>query len=1095
MRECSQVSIMEYFNFDPTELQVLEDIEFDETIQRPEKVRFYTLSEQTTDAYEKLLPRGRVTRFQREEVRKEIDRVQELYEAYVMALPDEYRLREPEYAKSFSWVHPIYASADQREYNWEASYTPLFENIRQPGFYPRLLDALPRPFADAGEGHPYGITEPIEFLSSDGSVPLRGLPPYSMTRTQRHEDKTITILKIPVDGTGDVVNFTGYYLDKRALEVPNPFPDHPFLKGSEAGVVTTTAPLKDVVPSMDAILTHGVPVTRDPYVEAEPYLKLYDVRLRDIPWASWKSKFPPVDVLPDAAPKEPVAFPKPAQLAPPENITSAYKTEYSPGVSVRLWLMNQMDGGGLIPALLRSRAIENGSIESVPGVDIEQAAYPPTTLEECALLGANFPDFATKGILRRNWVKDTVNYQCVPIEFIKQERARIGYVDRKPWSESTEDDIKKDYIRRLEQVRVVEEERKKVSPAPKTPMRPDSIRRAEALAVLNDPKRFADDKLRDMRDVLQDTTLTKNVYTDSDGQFVFCGHSLAILGGELEADRTKFYDTWTGRIDGHRVCKYCGEQVNSDVVVDQVQFDDAGFVIRHTEAFASSTFHGTGIASFTTGLAALRPMFLTDNAHDDTVLLLLSLLQVLPTADKLEPLLKLGRLVATVQFSKGTPAQIAKLSGMVGMATTALILQTHIPTLVPRRSFGSKALILSGYPRDSDKPGDYTIVNTLIMVLQKTFESSPTSFRGAAQQLIRATLGDSTEVKKTVTLLLSAKSPLMDPTKLKSKEGAPLIVFDMPGLFAKARAYQSEQPVREEPKTLIPVMIPPKELGVIRSFVTCPSSRPIWTSGRVPKITQDTVPLRNGLPASRGAQQVTKAISRRAELVDATPDEIRTRLAKEKGLGIQDAYRTNLAIASRLSDMFRMKEPVRNVNPEQPANRLRDVSRGILAETLHDIQRDPIKKTRFTEQRFKDVALYTLMADYKKEKAEANKLRSSERMKFVQRMAQKSDQEREVIQDLLKIGLAPYIMTNQDRSELAQEAQRLQEEVYKDDAVYQAVGDEDVGVGLPRDQFDQGDEDARGTDNGDYGDYVGMPGNDGRDHEQPQMSDDVEQSI
>ena len=84
---------MEFFNFDPTDYQVLEDIEFDETIQRPEKIRFFTLTEQTSDAYEKLLPRGRVTRFQREEIRKEIERLQDLYDAYVIALPEDYRLR------------------------------------------------------------------------------------------------------------------------------------------------------------------------------------------------------------------------------------------------------------------------------------------------------------------------------------------------------------------------------------------------------------------------------------------------------------------------------------------------------------------------------------------------------------------------------------------------------------------------------------------------------------------------------------------------------------------------------------------------------------------------------------------------------------------------------------------------------------------------------------------------------------------------------------------------------------------------------------------------------------------------------------------
>jgi hypothetical protein len=57
--------------FTPEEYQILEDIEFDETIERPEAIRFYTLPEQTTDAYEKLMPRGRTTRFQRDKVRLE----------------------------------------------------------------------------------------------------------------------------------------------------------------------------------------------------------------------------------------------------------------------------------------------------------------------------------------------------------------------------------------------------------------------------------------------------------------------------------------------------------------------------------------------------------------------------------------------------------------------------------------------------------------------------------------------------------------------------------------------------------------------------------------------------------------------------------------------------------------------------------------------------------------------------------------------------------------------------------------------------------------------------------------------------------------
>lgn len=1082
---------MEFFNFEPNEFQVLEDIEFDETIQRPEKIRFFTVNEQTTDAYEKLMPRGRVTRFQREEVRKEIDRLQELYNQFVIALPEEYRLREPSYGKRFSWIRPVYTEDSYKEYNWQTQMVPLFENTRLPGFYPRLLDALPRPYADTNEGVPYVVEEPTTFVSKDGTGPCRVLPEFIMTRTQRHEDKTFDVVQVPVSGTEDIVRFKGYFLDKRPLDIPNPLLEHPFLKSNEPGFVETTAPLKDVVPSLDAILTHGVPVTKDPYVQGSEYLKLYDIGLRDIPWGSWKSKFPPVDIINEAPLGEPIAYPKPAQLAPPDNVIEAYRSSYSPGMSVRLWLMNQIDGGAMIQRLLLSQAIDNGSVESVPGVDLEVAAYPESTLAECTLTGKSFQDFLITGNLRRTIVGDKVNYQCVPLEFVKQERARVGFLNRIPWGETTGDDIKKAYIRRLEEIRPLQGINLKPDVAPKTPQRPDSVRRAETLAILSDPRRFADDKAKDIQHVLQDTTLTKNIYSDTDGLFVLCSHTLAILGGDLERDRMKFYETWTARIDGYRVCKYCGEQINSDVFVDQAEFTEDGMVIRRTEAFETATFHGDGVRSFAKGLESLRPLFLDGNAHDDMMLLLLTVLQVLPTADVLEPLLKFGRSVATAQFSKGTADQIAKFTGITGIATTALLLQTHIPTLIPRRSFGTKPLVLSGYPRDSDKPEEYTIADSLNMVIRKTFESFPTSFKGPAQQTIRAILNKPAEVKTAVVNLLSAKSPLL--------KGLDKLPSPVPQLLAQARAYHVENPVTVEvPKTLIPAFHAPKELGIDIPVVLCPSSRPVWTSGRPPQVVQQPMVLRSGIQTAPNAKAVPRAVSDRVVPVPTPKDEIRARLAKEKGnqlrIPIRDTPVANLAIASRISDIFFLKEPVRSVDPTQGATLVRDVSRGILAETLSEVQKDPVKRTKLEERRTKDVALYTLTADYKEEKANVNKLVASERMRFVQRMAQKSDSEREIIQDLLKIGLAPYVITRSDREDLARESERLREEIYRDENLVQRE-DGEIGVGQPNDFFEQGEEGPRGVDNGDYGDYLGVPGNDGRDHDQPQITDDPERPI
>jgi hypothetical protein len=1084
--------------FTPEEYQILEDIEFDETIERPEAIRFYTLDEQTTDAYEKLMPRGRTTRFQRDKVRKDVDRIQELYQTYVNILPEKYALREPETSGAYEWVSPVYEVGDRRPYSWDTQWRPLYENLRQPNFLPGLIAALPHPFADAGEGvPPYGMTGPTEFVNTEGATPLRGLPDYVVPRTQYHENRTISIVLDPMGGTGDSVGFKGYFLRKRPLDLPNPLPEHPFLKENADTFVPSTAPLKDVVPSLDAILTHAVPVTKDPYGEARPFLKLWDVKLASIPWSTWKSRFPPVDPVNTSEPPAPIEFPKPNQLAVPEKVQDIYATPYPPGMSVRLWLMNRVDGGGLVVDLLRSSAIENGSVNIVPSVDLPKAAYPETTVEACSLEGKLFPEFVTTGILRRTFAGDKVTFQCVPLEFIKQERAQAGYKGRLPWGETTGDTMKKTYLRRLADVTPPSEPGKKEPAGSKTPARADSIRRAEVLAIQTDGQRYAEDKLRDIRELLSETTLSKNVYTDPDGAFVLCSHTLALLGGDLAADRQTYYATWTARVDGFRVCKFCGEQINSDVFEEADEYDAEGFRIRNASALEDKG-QMTGVVDYVTGLRSLQPLFMLQTPHDDTVFLVLSLLQVLPTADVLEQFLGLGRQVAAVQFSKGSPDQIARFQGMTGLATASLILQCHIPSLVPRRSFGPRPLILSGYPRDAPAPtSEYTIVDTLITVLRKTFEAFPTTFGGPAKALLKGILSKPGEVKSTVNALLSAKSPLLIRKKPDGKMESTFVAE----LLVKAKAYVAEKPVVEAPKTLIPVVVPPKEFDVIHSFPACPSARPIWTSGRMPHVSQTAPPLRPGIQPAAGAEPVPPTVSERVVPVAVEKAQIRARLATGSKLAsrirVGDDYRTSLLLASRLSDMFRQPSPVRTVDPNQNAAELRDIARGLAFEQLADIQAVTAKQTQLDERRTQDVALYVLQADYKEEKSQANKLRASERLKIVEDLKKKSDTERELIQQLLAIGAAPYLVTREDRSMFAREAELLQDTIRAEaeelDREEEEDNDAEVGVGLARDGDDDGDEDERGNDHGDYGDRAGLPV--GRDPPMAAYGDDAGRSI
>ena len=1077
----------QFFNFEATDFIVLEDIVFDETIQRPEKVRFYTVEEQTVDAFEKLIPRGRVTNFQKNEIKKEVDRFKELYESYIAPTAESYIVKTPEHGRRVDWIHPIYATPELKSYSFEADWMPLYENPRLPNFYPRMVAALPHPFV-GGAGSFYSFQQPTEFVDNEGKRPLRALPVYQKTRTQYHEDKTISVIREPIPGTEDTLAFVGYYLERRPLEVPNPLPDHPFFKTNEPNVIQTTVPLTDVYPDLDTILTHGVPVTQDPYGEAEPFLKLYDVSLKNIPWSTWKSKFPQVEPLTQAPEIPDIVFPKASQDAPPEKLKSLYDSLYFPGQSPRYWLMNQLDGGELLIKILLSQASESGTVNILPGADTE-LAIPDSTYEAGTLVGLPFPSFLTHGLLRRSWTikgdNDIVKYKMAPLEIIKQERARAGYKNRQVWKESTGTDIMTDYQRVLNSVRPVEPIAERPVAEPITEARPESLRHKEVIAILDDPKRFATDKLRDIQELLKETTLTKAVYSDSNGEFVACSHTLAILSEDFAADRKKFYETWTVREDGFRVCRYCGERISRDDLEAQDDFNDEGFVIRHSDVLNPEAV--APVANISTGLQSLRSLFVMTNAVDDMCFLLLSILQVLPRPDILDVLLKSGRALSAKQLGDKKGEQFDRVRGSIGIAVVVLLLQMHIPTLVPRRSFGPNPLKLSGFPRDEAQPEKYSIVDALMMVLRKTFEAYPSSLDGPSKAAIRGSLNNPAEIRKTVVTLLSAvfmKQP------------------DIQKGMAEARAYFQASPPVEQPKALIPLVEAPKEMDTITRFPECPTNRPIWTSGRDPKIIQTDVPLRRGIPAAENMKLVEFSQSERVPVEPIPKAEIgrRYKLGSKTVLQgrLTEQYHTNLAIAARIGDAFLQPAPVESVDPNQNANELRDIGLGFVYEEVKTVSTDTVKAAKLAEMLTKDAALYTLLSDYTQQKKEANRLRAKERQTIVALMAAKSDEDREITGELMSRGLADYIYTNRERAALARQAELMQEQMRQQelDIDEELRRVEDVGVGAATDYEDQGDERFEGAaQRGNYGDYHANPSNDGRDHEQGGFWEDERTSI
>ncbi len=250
--------------------------------------------------------------------------------------------------------------------------------------------------------------------------------------------------------------------------------------------------------------------------------------------------------------------------------------------------------------------------------------------------------------------------------------------------------------------------------------------------------------------------------------------------------------------------------------------------------------------------------------------------------------------------------------------------------------------------------------------------------------------------------------------------------------------------------------------------------------------------------ASENSTIVLPSKSRRVRVTVMPEAEIIAR--RKVGTGaikyvVDDGWRTNLMLASRLSDLFEMSLPIETVDARQSPDNLRDIAKGFVFEALQEIQKSPVKMKKFAELRNSDLTLLMLSANIDLELAAVKRVLARQRKTFVQRMAEKSDFEREIIEELKRRGMAPIIITTEDRELFATEIEnelrpRLEFESVEEEL---AVPGDD-GVGLP--QAPEGpEEETPGlvTDRGDYGDAAPLPV--GRDPPASALTDDAETSV
>jgi hypothetical protein len=1081
--------------YEPSEFEIVETFDFEEEVQRPEELRFFTLDEQLIDYFQKVLPKKKhVEKAEYKKIEKEVDRIRKLHESLIVLTDTDYRIITARRDINVPWLKPIYGGFDYEKYPYAERILPMYQPTarRTPNAYPVLLASLPRPYRSEGtEG--VAVVKTTEMVNEEGLEEVKALGNYVKHKRIIHDDGTPEVLDIPVQNTGDDIRRIGFYIEERPLAIPHPLMSHPFLSSNAESKVITNEPLRDVFPTVEAIMSHAVPVTTDPYTEGHKYLKIYDLKLSEIPWKSWSERFPPADTVKSEFHVMSVVFPQSEDLvAPSDRLQKVYESKWSKSIYPRLWLMNQEDGGRLVMKMLLSEAGDFGMIAPDMMHERPNIPLPESTPDDC-LKTDNFQEFLASGVYRappevfkrQEWLV-TGPAVCAPTAYIVQERQEFINKGRKAWTETAQNNIQKDYIALF-----------KIHQPPKDSTNKPEYEKFKHLEtselhdnvriILRDDTLLPPDKSYNIRLLIKEITPVNNRFLDVNGTEIICAHALSLLDGDLDADRFGFYTKWTTLEDGFRVCKSCGEQINNDSYVAQEEYDDEGHLILSHDVLADSTFQ-SDIQPLASSLVQLKNVFQLSNAGEAVMYLLLNQLQVIPNESQLTPVLGNVRKVSLVA-KKLQGSEKNRFEGLVGLANTVALLQIHNPSLVPRRSFGNRVIKLSGFPRDTDDDKDSPVLNLLLSSLKELIDAFPTSFQEPMATILREVSKNRKKVRDDCVKFIKQAY-----TEFKPQFEA-----------AKQRASTVSQTVQAN-MIVLPDIIPkkyefnPGEKQGDEEFGDCKATtlRSTITPKLMPSVTQISPDLWKTKPSSNAEYIMPEEVKIRYTFPDKKEIEKGVKIGMSKTLKLElirkfvESGADGVALSSLLSrlldilaplkypqaDIIKFRAFLENVNSFENSSLFRDAVKGRIYELFDSIKSDGMIEAIRTAM-YRDLDMNMILLTKEESERQVELLKAKERDTFKQRMRQLTDSEREISKMLLDIGILDYIVTNEDRKLFAK-AFGLPTEINDDDIDPSTVPEEG---NTNRDYFDddvQLNENNQPIepDRGDYGDVRDRPADD-----------------
>lgn len=532
-------------------------------------------------------------------------------------------------------------------------------------------------------------------------------------------------------------------------------------------VITEYRDIMNNRPTLDEVLEHIPKPPKGPSdKELLKYLKKYNLTLKDIPWNKFQSLFPGEDEPEDYSGKVEKFEIEQRTIPDTASLPQVY-TPYQQGQTILNWILNQADGGGWVRVSHMLNSLKNKretSIEISP--ILSQPNLEKTTIGECM-------NASSYSVMLKTGIFDSNTSTCVPVDILKRVEVqrrikdRITHLSFISQLEEYKNDIEilllmskasDEMLRKEYQKVVVKEKEFEIS-----------SERATIMSILTDEEKPNSEKVQNIMNLLDDwKAIVENYQYFKDGIFLICSHSIE----EIQTKNIdEFYNNFAIKDSGKRLCKYCGEVIGLSDWDTEEEYDEAGF-----KSLSRDVLEGTNskiISEANTKKILLKNKLQIDVRYEGQIIFkLMMLLGIEPDEIQLDQFIRTAFSFTDLKM-KGIPiTQQQLLRELFGLAWFVILLKIHDPILRPTRQFPRLVFNLDGFPRSSNDT-DYTspMLDYLIGVLVYAYrQSSSINVRKGRDILISNIIDTPDKVRTGVINIIRSIVPTLGDIKFNNVE-------------------------------------------------------------------------------------------------------------------------------------------------------------------------------------------------------------------------------------------------------------------------------------------------------------------------------------